>query len=122
MCLQGSIRDVWHGRADLGAVRTEVFMRVSRQRLLLAGFCLLLLAIGPGIELSGISRPAEPAAQKWVRTREGWQRAAWDEKPQGLHGALHPALVALFMALASAGVLIAFPNQIADRPNRGDRS
>jgi hypothetical protein len=97
-------------------------MRISRQRLTLAGFCLLLLAIGPGIELLGFSRPADLAAQKWVRTSEGWRPAAWDNKPLGHHGPLHPALVALFMALASAGALIALPNRNPNSPNRRDRS
>lgn len=80
-----------------------------RHRLAVAGFCTLLAISGLIIAQTAGPTPAPRAAVvKWVRTRAGWQIANWEQSGATHRPALHPALLAAFIALASVAALIAF--------------
>ena len=97
-------------------------MSVARHRWAVAGFCVLLAIAGLILAQTAIpSVPASGAAAKvkWVRTRDGWQVARWEQRLPGYRVSLHPVLVATFIGLVSATVLVAFPHQTA-KPSSHD--
>ena len=97
-------------------------MAIVWQRLAVAGLCILLVA--GGLLLAHRAGPATgppDSTRHWVRARDGWQIARWERVEPTRHPALHPGLLAAFIALTSVTALMAFSapakNTDASGPN-----
>ena len=91
---------------------------VAGHRWAVAGFCVSLVMTGLILAQTAVpSAPGpEAAAVKWVRTRDGWQVARWEQRRTAYRVPLHPLLVATFVGLVSATLLVAVPHQTAKPP------
>ncbi len=90
-------------------------------RLAVATLCLILVLLG--VLLSRTAEPATPpvATPKWVHGSDGWQLALWEHEVPTYTPALHPAVLATFLAMASLTALLAFSRWGAEEPRRRDR-
>jgi hypothetical protein len=98
-------------------------MSVSRHRLAVAGLCFVLAVTGVIIAQTARPTAGPPtAAMKWVRGRGGWQAAHWEHAHPTHRPALHPVLLAAFIAMASVGALIAFSRSSQEHFDRSDKT
>lgn len=96
-------------------------MSFVKHRIAAAGLCLLIVAAGVWIaKTSDPSLPSQPPAVRWVHTSDGWQIAAWEYDRPAREPALHPILVAAFVSLASATVLVALSARKGPQTEQGD--
>lgn len=85
-----------------------------------AGLVLALCLAVVGSYATLAARPASTVETRnsvqphWVRTRSGWQKATWTQRPEAYSPSLHPLVVASLMGFGSVIALLALPSQ-ADR-------
>ncbi|MBN2474215.1 MAG: hypothetical protein JXB62_06390 [Pirellulales bacterium] len=88
---------------------------------------LLLLLLGLGYLASEIPSVATPSGHAdqldWRRTRDGWQRRVWAERPVAEdQPILHPAVVGLLELFLALAALIAFATDHSGREPNGATS
>jgi hypothetical protein len=98
-------------------------MSLARHRWAVVGLCGLLAIAGlilAQTAIPSVPGPGAAAKVKWVRTRDGWQVARWEQRRTAYRVPLHPVLVATLVGLVSATLLVAFPHQTAKLPGHDE--
>lgn len=90
-------------------------------RLTVAALCLVLVLLGMFLSESAEPAPPPEPTQKWVHGSHGWQLALWEHDVPTYTPALHPAVLAAFLAMASLTALLAFSPVAAEEPVPRDR-
>ncbi len=91
-------------------------------RLAVATLCLVLVLLGLLLSQTAELAPPPVATPKWVYGSDGWQLALWEHEVPTYTPALHPAVLATFLAMASLTALLAFSRWEAEVPTPRNRN